>query len=243
MRDCLAGLESTPDKKGCVKFYKNLSEVGQVFLLNNRVTIASNSERYGDVYIHRSENFLNSGFLKSRMLRVYTKGRFRSELTHFSYELYNKDGQMEFCTTNINDSSISNHEGDYVRYIYENGKLYSKEVYAGKEYKFGKLGNSGFYPPVITSIGGTLNVRYVGENGHLVKETGFRRTENPLMIVGNKNGAGTFVYLNGGSVNRCVVDDWSILNDTTCRVHMQEKLFKNSVRKFVEEDEEAHFNF
>lgn len=78
---------------------------------------------------------------------------------------YNKDGQMEFCATNINDSSISNHEGDFVLYIYENGRLFSKEIYAGKDYRFGSLGRGGFYPPVITSTGGTLNVRYVSENG------------------------------------------------------------------------------
>jgi hypothetical protein len=240
--NCRAELDSTPGRKDCVRYYNALSEeIGQVYLQNNRVVATSNSEQYGYTYIHRSENFLNSGFLKSRMLRVYTKGRFRSELTHFCYELYNKDGQMEFCTTNINDPSISNHEGDFVRYIYENGKLYSKEVYAGKEYKFGKLGNNSFYPPVITSIGGNLNVRYVCENGHLVKETGFQRTENPLMIIGNKNGAETFVYLNGGSVNRCIVDDMSVLNDTMCRVHMQENLFKNSIRKYIEDDAPLNF--
>lgn len=113
---------------------------------------------------------------------------------------------MEFCTTNINDPSISNQEGDFVRYIYNNGMLYSKEVYSGVTYKFGSLGNRGFslnendegeyecvlfsnknvYPPVITSNGGNLNARYIREINHLVKETGFKRTEKPLLIVSKK---------------------------------------------------------
>lgn len=240
--NCRAELDSAPDRKDCVKYFNSLSEeIGRIYLQNNHIAAACNAEQYGYTYIHRSENFLSSGLLKERMLRVYSKGRFRADLTHFCYESYNKDGQMEFCATNINDSSISKHEGDFVRYIYENGNLHSKEIYAGKEYKFGKLGNKGFYPPVLTSLGGNLNVRYICENANLIKETGFQRTDNPLMIIGNKYGADTFVYLNGGGANRCVVDDLSVMNDAMCRVHIQENLFRNSVRNNLVED--APFNF
>jgi hypothetical protein len=205
-------------------------------LQNNSVVAASNSEPYGGTFIHRSESFLNSGFLKQRMLRIYTKRRFRAELTHFCYELYNKDGQMEFCATNISDSSISIQEGDFVRYIYENGKIYSKEVYAGKEYRFERIGNGGFYPPVLTCVGGELNARYVRKNDHFIRESGFQRTNNPLMIIGNKYGAGTFVDLNSFLFERSVVDNRMILEGTMCRVHIQEDLFKTYKQKFIEED-------
>ena len=241
--DCLAKLNATQSKKDCVSYLNaNGDEVGQVYLQNNHIVAVSNSEPYGGTFIHRSESFLNSGFLKQRMLRVYTKRRFQAELTHFCYELYNKDGQMEFCATNIDDSSISNHEGDFVRYIYEKGEICSKEVYAGKEYKFGSIGRGSFYPPVLTSIGGNLNVRYIRENGHLVREMGFRRTNNPLLIIGNKSGAESFVNLISFRINRCNVDDLSVLNDSMCRVHVQEKRLKNFMRKSIEEDGSLNFD-
>ncbi len=245
--NCSAKLEQIPGKMDRVQYLNaDFKEVGKVYIQNNRVFAAQNVQQYENSFIRRSESFFNSGALKERMFRVYSGDRFRKYLTHFCYELYNKDGQMEFCTTNINDPSILNQEGDFVRYIYNNGMLYSKEVYSGGDYKFGSLGNRNFslsendedeyeygsssnknvYPPVITSNGGNLNARYIRGINHLVKETGFRRTEKPLLIVSNKNGAEAFVYLNSTRISRFIVDDLSILDDTMCRVCWQEKLFK-----------------
>lgn len=61
------------------------------------------------------------------------------------------------------------------------------------------------------------------------------RTINPLLIVGNKNGAETFVHLNGYDVCRNVIDYGMVLDDSMCRVHIQEELFKKFKQKFIEE--------
>lgn len=86
--NCCAKFESTPGRKDCVRYLNAAAEeIGQVYLQNNHVAAACNSEQYGNTYIHRSENFLNIGLLKERLLRIYTKRRYRAELTHFCYEV------------------------------------------------------------------------------------------------------------------------------------------------------------
>ena len=248
--NCKAEFDHVPGKMDCVKYLDaNLEEVGKVYIQNNRVFAAKNEQQYGGAYIYRSESFFNSGALKERMLRVYGGGRYYCDLSHFCYELYNEDGQMEFCTTNINDSAILKREGDYVRYIYNKGKISSKEVYVGKEYRFGPIGdldafftenekyeyeapqNKMFYPPVLTSKGGNLNVRYIRKmdnpfDGCFVKETGFRWRNDSLMLVNRKNNDDNFAYLNSRANTRVEVYGRSILDDTMCRVLWQEKLFK-----------------
>lgn len=213
------------------------TEIGRVRISNNKIYEVSCNETIDNFSIKRLECYLKSGQLNKRRLLIYQNDR----LIHFCFEIY-KNNLLDFCATSINDKSISNGTGNYVRYIYNNGKICHKEIFSGTNYKYDFLGYN-HMPPVIYSIGGNLEIRYTQDWNSIRKATNFTRFNDFPVIVSSKNGLEKIVDLyNVTSTHEQKSDLYEIMDDSACRVHWQEKLFKKHIESIKQKNDLKNSN-
>ena len=125
------------DTISSVQYYnkKTVELVGEVVYENGNVKSAWIEEQLGKYIIKREESFLQSGKPEKKRLLIYTRGYNFNNLVHFSFEKY-KNVDLDFFATSIDDPAISNGEGDYVRYLYFNRNVKTKEVFKGNDFRY-----------------------------------------------------------------------------------------------------------
>ncbi len=207
------------------------TKIGETILENDKILRREAEETKDKYIIYRKEEYSKKQVLRTRLLLIYPKGGERKRPERFCYESYDRYGKINFCATNIDDSSISAGHGDYVRYIYKDGMVYSKEVHSAKSYVYGHLSNR---PPALYSKGGNLETRFVYTSQGLKKETGFKRTDvnqKPVMIISDRDDVAKFVdLLSAESTDIAVNEKCAIFSDSSCRVEQQEILFEEILK-------------
>ena len=190
----------------CSRYYdKDTTEqIGEVLYENGKIKKVWIEERINDYIVKREESFLQSGKQEKKRLLIYTEGYNYKNLIGFCYEKY-KDGVIDLFATSISDPSISNGEGDYIRYLYFNGKVKVKEVFKGKEFRYKHLStfeSERRVPvPALYCVQGNLVARYTMEYANICKETGFERTDMPCMIIDSRLDTEKFVNIHSAQVD------------------------------------------
>ena len=210
---------------------KNTSEqVGEVIYEKGKVRNAWIEEQINDYIIKREESFLHSGKPEKKRLLIYTQGYNFPNLVHFCYEKY-KDGNIDLFATSISDPSISSGEGDYVRYLYLNGKAKTKEIFKGKSFRYKFLSNyesERWVPrPALYCVQGNLAARYTIDYSDIRKETDFKRTDMPCMIIDSRLDTEKFVDLHSAQASYIPLYEQSeIFNESICKIQLQHESFQ-----------------
>lgn len=217
----------------CTHYYnrKTGEQVGEVLYDNGKIKRAWIEEKTGNYIINREETFLQSGRPEKRRLLIYVQKNYL-ELIHFSFEKY-KDGYLDLFATSINDPAISSGDGDYVRYLYRNGKVLTKEIFKGNEFRYKHLSNfesAKRVPiPVLYCVQGDLAIRYTTEYSCIRKETDFKRSGMPCMIIESRLDTENFVDINSAHVDYIpLYEQGDILNDSTCKIATQYNNFQKT---------------
>lgn len=212
----------------------SLTLLAKTILEDEKILRREYVETIGNYVFFHKEEFSKKQVVRKRLLLIYPKNGTKDNPTHFCYESYNKFGVIDFCATNIKDPSISNCQENYIRYIYDNGNVVSKEIYSGSEFYYRHLTNA---PPSLYCRQGNLIERYIYSSKTLYHEINFKRTDTskyPVMIISDKNDITKFVNLS--SANTSVVDSavhGTIFEDLKCRIHYQKKFFEESVQNEI----------
>ena len=149
---------------------------------------------------------------------VYSKyGANEEKVVCYCIEKYN-DGLLELCSTNMDDMSILNGEGNFVQYIYANGKIKSKIVCEGWKCSFAPMSEND--ESAIFFENGRIICCYSVEKNRICKEVPLHNEESffSKIVVSEKIG----IPHNKKSECLCSENFCVFFDDKNCRASIQE---------------------
>lgn len=208
-------------------FDKQTSQLtGEIVYRKKKIKWVWIEERRGGYIVKREERYSQSGKLDNRRLLVSIQRRYNRELVNFCYEKYKNDF-LDLFATSISDHDISCKKADFVRYLFGNGKIVSKETFSGKDLRFKRL--SSIVPiPVIHCAKGELVSRYTAlSNGAIQVERDFEKPDKPYVIIENRSDSWDYICRWRSTITPLPIDN--PLDDLYCNIRSQYDYFIHSL--------------